>query len=188
MIYTVTKKIYLFFAPLAETPIGEFFWPMTDWSPGFPQWQWADASDLSGYYDTELPVDFYGAAYNEEALSSGLLAPAGWRSPSEADWVELVNFLASDGFPGADALALKSTFGWSEFSGDGVDAYGFRGLPGGYVSSFGGATGAPVIASFATSTLPTASTRLIANLFDAPTVEFFENSILLGATVRCIKN
>ena len=156
------------------------------WNTTFGQYQWADTRDLSNYYDPMLPVDFYGAAYNEAALASGKLAPSGWRIPSEQDWLELVAFLAGDGFAGIESAALKTSFGWNSFSGNGLDAYGFRGLPGGYVSSFGGATGAPVIATWAT-TEATATRRLVVNLLDNASVLFAENSTLLGATVRCIK-
>lgn len=168
------------------TPITEHVFPMS-WNPGFGLYRWADTSDLGGLYDPQLPFDFYGAMYNDAALSSGRLAPAGWRIPSEQDWLELVTFLAGDGFAGNEATALKTTFGWAQSSGSGADAYGFRGLPAGYVSAFGTSTGSPVIAAFATTTRPTASTRLIAHLFDAPQVLFFENNIALGAAVRCVK-
>lgn len=166
--------------------ITENFFPF-NWSTPFGQFQWADTSDLPGMYDPELPEDYYGAVYNEAALASGRLAPTGWRIPSEADWLELIAFLAADGFSGMEGSALKSTFGWSSFSGNGLDAYGFKGLPGGYVSAGGSATGAPVIATWATSNTPTPLTRLVANLFDGDEVLFFENSNHLGAAVRCIK-
>ena len=65
---------------------------------------------------------------------------------------------------------------------------GVRGLPAGYVASTGTATGAQAIATWATTAVDAeAETRGTANLFDEPTVQYFDNSILLGAAVRCIR-
>ncbi len=162
-----------------------------DWFAGgaTPLYQWADASDLNGLYDEELPEDFYGALYNEGALASGRLAPEGWRIPTEQDFLDLEAFVASDGHAGREAEALKSTSGWTPDSYNGSDAYGFNALPNGYVAAGGTATGAQVIAGLATSTVDAdAKTRLIINLmFDEPTMFYGQNSILLGAGVRLIK-
>ena len=58
-------------------------------------------SDLNDLYDFELPVDFYGAFYSLGAITTGRLAPEGWRVASEQDWIELENFVAQDGNAGA---------------------------------------------------------------------------------------
>ena len=145
----------------------------------------ANTFDFNDFYDFELPFDFYGAVYNEAAIASGKLAPAGWRIPTEQDFVELQNHIANDGHPGEEATALKSTTGWSV---GGTDVYGFNGLPNGYVTPFGTSTGAQVISTWTTSDLnPATQTRRIVNLFDKGQILYFDQSILLGAGIRCIK-
>ncbi len=152
------------------------------------QFQWASTFDLNNLHDEDLPVDFYGAIYNEHALNSGRLAPEGWRIPTPADWEQLEAFLAANGHAGNEATALKSDFGWVESSGNGTDAVGFRALPNGYAASGGTATGAQVIATFATTeTDATAQTRTVVNIYNEPNISFAGNGFSLGAGVRCIK-
>ncbi|MBT8309859.1 MAG: fibrobacter succinogenes major paralogous domain-containing protein [Bacteroidia bacterium] len=171
------------------TPINQYMFG-DDWynaNNPIDYFQWADTSDLNDQYDEELPIDFFGAMYNEIALSSGKLAPVGWRIPTEQDFMELEAFLANDGNAGSEATALKSSTGWIP-GNSGTDVYGFNGLPNGYVSAGGTATGAQAICSWATSNTNTANqTRRIVSLFEEPTIQYFDNSILLGAGVRCIK-
>ena len=156
---------------------------------GLPRFQWADTTDLMGLHDDELPNNFYGAMYNDFALAHSALAPEGWRLPSEEDFLALGEFLASLGHAEDEAAALKTTSGWFEGSGNGTDLYGFSGLPAGYVASTGSATGAGVISTWATSWVDAkAQVRRTANLHDSARLEYADNSILLGAAVRCIRN
>ncbi|MGB6269339.1 MAG: fibrobacter succinogenes major paralogous domain-containing protein [Olleya sp.] len=103
-------------------------------------YQWADTSDLSNIVDEELAFDAYGAMYNHFAIESGKLAPEGWRIPTEADFIELENFLANDGNTGNEATVLKSETGWNDSSENGTNAYGFNALPNGYINALGGPT------------------------------------------------
>ena len=122
------------------TPITKYEFRM-DWlNLNTPQalYQWAGTIDLNNVNPTPLPFDYYGAMYNHTAIESGKLAPIGWRVPTEQDFLVLKNHLANNGFAGKEALALKTNFGWAANSGNGIDAVGFRGLPNGYVSAFGG--------------------------------------------------
>ena len=153
-----------------------------------PYYQWAETSDLNNLYPDPLPFDFYGAIYNEAAIASGKLAPDGWKIPSQQDFIELVNYMASNGQAGKEGIALKSTYGWVSFYGNGTDLYGFNGLPNGYASALGGATGAQTISSWATTDVNLANqTRRIAQLFDQDVLLYFDNGIQLGAGIRCIK-
>jgi uncharacterized protein (TIGR02145 family) len=170
--------------------------PITEWQFGdtwyyqpdpVPYFQWADNSDLNNLYDEDLPEDFYGAVYNEVVLASDMLAPDGWRIPSEQDFIDLQEFIISEGFMDV-ATQLKSASGWTPFSGNGTDLYGFNGLPTGYVAAGGTSTGVQVISSYATTTVnEDEQTRLILNLFEQDSLLFAYNSILLGAGVRCIQ-
>lgn len=169
------------------TPIDEYT-SGNNWNAPGVRYQWADTDDLNNLYPEPLPEDFYGAMYNEAALSSGKLAPIGWRIPSEQDFIELEDFIASDGQLDMEAIALKATNGWVPSIGNGTDLYDFNALPNGYVTSTGTATGAQAIASWATTEVDTVNnTRRIANIFDQDTILYFDNSTLLGAGVRCIK-
>tara|TARA_R110000787_G_scaffold55942_1_gene128806 strand:+ start:10157 stop:10873 length:717 start_codon:yes stop_codon:yes gene_type:complete len=153
----------------------------------FPFYTWADTSDLNNVYDEELPEEFYGAIYNEAAIVSGKLAPNGWRIPTLQDWMELKNFTSNDGNTGNEGTALKSSTGWISFSGNGTDLYEFNGLANGYTNNFGGATGAESIATWATTESDEINKiRKVATLFKT-TLEFGDNSTLLGSGIRCIK-
>lgn len=173
------------------TAINEYSFDL-DWyhpNDNISYYQWSDTNDLNNLYDEELPNDFYGAQYNEFALASGKLAPEGWRIPSVQDFMELENFLTSEGYAGNEGTALKSSEGWTSMS-NGTNAVGFNALPNGYVSAFGGATGAQAIGSFATSNNVNSDNgpaRTIVSLLDE-TILYGDNSVSLGAGVRCIKN
>lgn len=152
-------------------------------------YQWGDTSDLGKLFDEDLPKEYYGAMYNHFAIETGKLAPEGWRVPTVDDFKKLEAYVGANGHQGMQAKALKSKTGWSSNSGNGTDDFGFNGLPSGYVSTPGGATGAPVIAILATSNVDIAArNRQMMSLFgnDSFTVE--NNSIHLGAAIRCIKN
>ncbi len=172
------------------TPIGEWVFGNSWFAGGeTPLWQWADTSDLNGLHDEELPEDYFGAMYNEAALASGRLAPEGWRIPTPADFEALEAFLIADGQEGNVVTALKATESWEPSSGPGTDLYGFRALATGYVSSLGGATGAGVIATFATTQVDDVGrTRTVANLYRDEQLAFEANGMQLGAGVRCIRD
>lgn len=151
-------------------------------------WQWAGTGDLNNVYDEDLPEDYYGAMYNEMALSSGKLAPEGWRIPTVEDYMALEAYLNANGFAGNEATALKSTFGWADSNLNGTNEVGFNGFPNGYVAAGGTATGSEVIATYATSNTDSeAKTRTVVNLYQEPTISYADNGWALGAGVRCIK-
>ncbi len=170
-------------------PITEWVFGDDWWSGGtFPYYQWADTDDLNNVYPDPLPFDFYGALYNDAAISSGKLAPAGWRIPTEQDFIALENYIASNGQAGQEGNALKSTSGWVSGSDNGTDIYGFNGLANGYASVFGTATAGGIISSWATTDVDAANqTRKVVQLFDQDTILFSDDSVRLGFGIRCIK-
>ena len=99
--------------------------------------------DAYSFYNNDANSQFgalytWAAAMGDDAVSSssnpsGLqgACPDDWHLPSDAEWAELVNFIAADGYSGHEGTALKSTSGWNS-DGNGTDIYGFNGLPGGY--------------------------------------------------------
>ena len=58
------------------------------------------------------------------------LAPNGWHVPTDAEWTVLTDYLSANGHSGAEGRALKSKSGWN-YGGNGIDDYGWLGLPGG---------------------------------------------------------
>ena len=91
----------------------------------------------------------YGAMYNWYAISSGKLAPKGWRIPSDSDWSALENYLRANSYnynssktsnDFAKSLASKVYWSSSEVVGavGNVDypalrnKTGFNAMPGGY--------------------------------------------------------
>ncbi len=172
------------------TPITQYKHPMHWLNLNEPQalYTWAGTSNTSKLYPGPLPKDYYGAAYNHFAIESGKLAPIGWRIPTEQDFLTLKNHLTNNGHAGKEATALKSNFGWIAGSGNGTDAVGFRGLPNGYVSAFGGAVSFEGICHWGTSTLGSAiSTRKIVSIYKTDTMAILSSTVYLGTGIRCIK-
>ena len=82
---------------------------------------------------------------------------------------------------------IKSSNGWISFSGNGSDLFEFNGLPNGYTNNFGGATGSESIATWATTEIDHVNRiRKVANIYKT-TLDFADNSSLLGSGIRCIK-
>lgn len=83
------------------------------------------------YTNSTANKDTYGALYNFYVVSSITngeknVCPAGWHVPSDVEWTTLQNFVGTDA-----GIKLKTKTGWKE-NGDGINIYGFSGVPGGY--------------------------------------------------------
>ena len=161
------------------------------WSdPNSPSsfYQWARTDDPFELYDNELPINYFGAIYNHWTIKSGMLAPNGWRIPTEQDFIELENYIASQGHSGNEATVLKSKNGWIDSSGNGLDLYNFNALPNGYAALGGGLIPNGIILTWATSTInQTNQTRRTVSLFEGSTVNYNNSIFHIGAGVRCIK-
>ena len=95
-----------------------------------PAWCYYDNNSSNG--------EKYGKLYNFYAVNDPRgLAPNGWHIPSDAEWTLLTDYLSANGNEGKEGDALKSKSGWSR-DGNGTDAYGWLGLPGGNRSYYGG--------------------------------------------------
>jgi len=120
---------------------------------GFDQMGWSEvgAPALTYYqegglcYESPVPdfdicdvsalIDNYGYLYNGYAvLDSAGLCPTGWQLPSLSDWMTLASTV-SPAVDGSVGMALKSTVGWNG-DGNGTDAVGFNGRPGGDADPF----------------------------------------------------
>ena len=88
-----------------------------------PAWCYYDNNSLNG--------EKYGKLYNFYAVIDPRgLAPNGWHVPTDAEWTLLTDYLSANGNEGKEGDALKSKSGWIS-DGNGTDAYGWLGLPGG---------------------------------------------------------
>jgi uncharacterized protein (TIGR02145 family) len=88
---------------------------------------------------TNRPI--YGALYNWFTVNTGLLCPAGWKVPTDADFTVLESYLGIPtdslyvwGYRGTISRAgekMKSTTGWAPGE-NGTNTTGLSALPGGY--------------------------------------------------------
>jgi uncharacterized protein (TIGR02145 family) len=89
-------------------------------------------ADAAGCYNNN-PANCaaYGRLYSWPAAMAAAETIEGWHIPTEAEWDALLNAAVSDA-----GLKLKSTQDWADIAGgadgNGIDAYGFGALPGGY--------------------------------------------------------
>jgi uncharacterized protein (TIGR02145 family) len=78
----------------------------------------------------------YGAMYNWYAVNTGMLCPAGWHVPSDADWLALTNYLGGDEIAGGK-LKEAGTVHWTTPNTEASNESGFTALPGGYRNKYG---------------------------------------------------
>lgn len=165
--------------------------PFSWYDPNNPKelFQWAATFDLGNHYSDKLPQDFHGAHYNRESIASGKLAIEGWRLPTQQDFVELVNYVASQGHQGDEATVLKSTKGWSNSAGNGTNLFGFNVKPAGTTIIGGTPDFESAIAQFATSDVNLIkNTRRIAIFMSNGKVEFNDLDTRFGLSIRLIKS
>ena len=79
-------------------------------------------------------VTTHGYLYDWTAAMSAV--PEGWHLPTDAEWLELVDYLSNNGYTDSEGFALKSTFGWFQ-DGNGDNAFGFNALPSGLRNAYG---------------------------------------------------
>jgi len=101
------------------------------------------------YYDlraTPYYLNDAGFYYNWAAASDGLInnpdtaivtgvCPEGWHLPNYQEFDTLMNYVQLNWKPDSIGSALRSVYGWSSYSGNGSDYYGFNALPKGYFYS-----------------------------------------------------
>lgn len=164
----------------------------------------AGGAAYSYYFnDSATYKNLYGALYNQFAIQTGNLCPAGWHVPTDGDWGTLEGALGME----PDSIApdlwfyrgslsrvgdqLKSATGWTA-GGAGTNTSGFSGLPGGYRSYLNGAFLDEISSTYwwSSSMVPPVNTAAWHRLVDR-----FHSSILRGAVdekggkyVRCLKD
>ena len=93
---------------------------------GKPAWCYIDNDIING--------DKYGVLYNWFAINDKRgITPIGYHIPNKEEWLGLIKFMGGEKIAGKK---LKSKIGWKD-DGNGSDAYGFCGLPGGFRDELG---------------------------------------------------
>ncbi len=159
------------------------------------------------YNDIEDSCDIYGGLYQWDEVmryttNSGSqgMCPSGWHIPTDEEWKILegsVDSLYAVGDPewdgsvwrGYDAgKQLKSNYGWYS-GGNGVDGYGFTGLPAGYRNTNGWFVMMPQYAYFWTSDEFDDTYKYYRSLYYAKDdIGRSTHSKIRGFAVRCIKD
>ncbi|MDR2555367.1 MAG: hypothetical protein LBC64_08070 [Fibromonadaceae bacterium] len=86
------------------------------------------------YNNNAQPLPKVGRLYSYNMARNTMLPPPGWHVATEAEWTALALAAGGSGTYGQQGTAglnLKSTDGW-QTNNNGLDLYGFRGLPAGY--------------------------------------------------------
>ena len=89
-----------------------------------------DATSLFDVCDEAVSLDLYGRMYNWHAVNDTRgLCPNGWHVPTDEEWTQLGNQVASIS-TNSIGIALKAESGWWN-DGNGTDEFGFSALPAG---------------------------------------------------------
>lgn len=72
----------------------------------------------------------YGALYNWHTVNTGKLAPTGWHVPTDAEWLQLTDYLGGD-LDAGDKLKEIGNTHWKTANETATNETGFTALPGG---------------------------------------------------------
>jgi uncharacterized protein (TIGR02145 family) len=145
----------------------------------------------------------YGKIYNWYAINDARgLAPEGWKIPSDAEWMIMINYLGGVGNQYSENGAgqkLKNTSGWEQPNNqryyNGTNESGFNALPGGFCYSWGSFSDMGQFAHFWTSTTEknytweTDKNHMVTRVLSSSSGEVSEGGGYkeAGHYVRCIK-
>lgn len=127
---------------MKETRIGNQIWMMNNLNinhfqngdiireaKSIKDWENADINKIPAwchYNNDDKNGKIYGKLYNWHAvIDPRTLAPKNWHIPNDNEWQILSSCCGGNKLAGKK---LKSSFGWNS---NGIDSFGFRGLPGG---------------------------------------------------------
>lgn len=130
----------------------------------------------------------YGKLYNSQAVHDARgLAPQGWHVATQAEWLELINFLGGFDVAGGK-LKETGTAHWDSPNTAATDDYGFKALGGGYAS--GGSFYLKTYAGFWTSTRVEnyPDQTYMFWLYATNSTVDDDSSTPLGFSVRCVRD
>jgi uncharacterized protein (TIGR02145 family) len=178
------------------------------------------------YNDNETNCNSYGRLYTWPAAMAGALSseanpsgiqgvcPPGWHLPSDAEWADLLGYVAAQGYPNqpapdnpnGTANALKSCRQMGSPLGDGCntpnhprwdshsvhsgfDAFGFSALPGGYRNNHGGFFGLGANGYWWTATERSSLTSWVRFMsHNSPSVIQGYTDKGYGYSIRCVRD
>ena len=131
----------------------------------------------------------YGRLYNWYAVNTGILAPAGWHVPLDAEWATLETFLGNDNIMGGK-IKETGTSHWQSPNTAATNETGFTGLPAGFRSSSGSFYSLTYNGYWWTSTTGTDISYGIYRYVDFNLGSIYRNedSKVDGNSVRCIRD
>jgi uncharacterized protein (TIGR02145 family) len=153
------------------------------------EWQSLGAGAYCWYDHQHLEENINGKLYNWYAvIDSRKLCPTGWRIPSGADWVELINFLGGANVAGGK-MKEATLRHWNSPNASATNESGFTGIPGG-IRSFNGSflyqgNSGSWWSSSSDGTLDVYTQSLG---FNSGISGAFYNDRRSGVSVRCIRN
>lgn len=131
--------------------------------------------------------EIYGGLYNWHAVNTGKLCPAGFHVPTKDEWITLRTFLGNDA-----GGAMKSNSGlWDSPNEGATNRSGFSALPGGMRTDNDAAeflyTGEKAVFWGASQSGPSNADAFYIYA-DQSSLDNYDYSKTLGASVRCIRN
>ncbi|MCX6203091.1 MAG: fibrobacter succinogenes major paralogous domain-containing protein [Bacteroidetes bacterium] len=157
----------------------------------------------SNYNEDAANAVTYGKLYNWYVASSGKACPVGWRVPSDADWIILTNYLATNGASSSSTASTSNasvaggvakeigTTHWTTPNTSASDAYGFTGLPGGWkdgsTSTYLGLRGQFWSSTDYSATVAGAAIRFTL-YYDSNDLIRASDQKYFAFSIRCIKN
>jgi len=95
------------------------------------EWQNLTTGAYCWYNNEETTYNAtYGALYNWYSVNTGLLCPAGWHVPTDAEWAALTLYAGDQPVAGGK-LKESGTGHWDSPNTGATDEFGFTALPGG---------------------------------------------------------
>ena len=135
------------------------------------------AAQATSNYET------YGVLYNWPAVMTEGICPSGWHIPSDGEFTELTDFLGGEDVAGD---ALKATSGWAN-NGNGSNASGWTGLPGGYRIAGGFSYNGYVGYWWSASESGSTSWRRVL-VYESANVQRHASGRGLGQSARCVRD
>lgn len=94
-------------------------------------WSSLTTSAYCDYDNTPSNSDIYGRLYNWYAVTNAQnICPKGWHVPSNAEWLELSDYLGNENMAG-EKLKQTDTIHWESPNNKATNEVGFTALPGG---------------------------------------------------------
>jgi uncharacterized protein (TIGR02145 family) len=131
----------------------------------------------------------YGALYNWYAVSSGKLAPSGFRVATQTDYDNLIAFIGSTSDAGGK-LKETGTSHWNTPNTSATDDYGFAGRGAGVRTSSDGSflSFKNTLALWANTSVSIITSKSYILSYSAATISPNNNYIQSGYSVRCVRD